>query len=161
MQIRSVIFVLTIVGSAMAQTPISQMPNAIPICTDSQACVITAVSDPNARFQFGAGTTWCQTFNTPAMPLAVSSTPVNLLLCKYDPAPNQGKTLLAQQRNTPYAVTYRLNGIVQPVKTIPGLVTIPTSVPAAISTFPAICTNYSDTTFSCTATGPVTPVVKN
>lgn len=161
MQIRSVIFVLAIlVGSAMAQSPISQMPNATPICTDSQVCVITAVSDPNARFQFGAGTTWCQTFNTPAMPLAVSSTPVNLLLCKYDPAPNQGKTLLAQQRNTSYTVTYSLNGVVQPVKTIQGLlVTAPT--PTAVSTFPAICTNYSDTTFICTATGPVTPVVKN
>jgi hypothetical protein len=99
----------------------------IPICTESQVCVITKVSDPNARFQFGAGNTWCQTFNTPKLPTAVSYTPPNLSLCSYNPAVTD-KTLSAQQRNSTYFVTYTLAGITQPVKTIPGLLTVPTIV---------------------------------
>jgi hypothetical protein len=31
-------------------------------------------------------------------------------------------------------------------------------VRTAVSTFPALCTNFSDLTFTCVATGPVTPV---
>lgn len=143
---------------AIAQTAIPPMVNSIPICTESQACVITAISDPNAVFQFGAGPTWCQMFNTPKqLPLAVTYTPPNSALCKYDPAVGVTKILAAQQRNTTFFVTYTLAGKVQPVMTIPGLLTA-TATP--VSTFPAICTNYSDATFICAATGPVTPVVK-
>jgi hypothetical protein len=101
------------------------MPNAVPICTESQACVITAISDPSARFQFGADSTWCPTFNTPKLPITVGSTnPV----CSYNPAPGVDKTLAGQQRNTTYFVTYSLGGKTQPVKTIPGLLTAPTIV---------------------------------
>lgn len=155
MQIRNLIALLMFPAAiAAAQKPIALMPNAISICTESQACVITNVTDPNAVFQFGAGTTWCQTFNTPKVPVTVNYIPVNPTLCSYDPASNTEKTLMAQQRNTTYMVTYTLDGKIQPVKTIPGLLVLP----VAVSTFPALCINYSDTTFSCTATGPVTPV---
>lgn len=142
-------------SSGKAQPPIPLMANAISICMDVQSCVITAISDPNAVFQFGAGTTWCQTLNTPkTLPISVNYSTQNQVLCKYDPAPGAIKTLVAQQRNSFYTITYTLAGQAQPIKTIPGLI-------APVSTFPALCTTYSDGTFTCAATGAIKPAGTN
>lgn len=144
--------------SAAAQTaPVALMPNAVKICTEAQNCDLTAVSNTAAVFQFGAGTgsTWCQTFTNPKLPIAVSYTSPNPALCAYDPAPNVVKTLVAQQAAAAYTVTVTINGAVTVVP-VPAL---PPSGPVPISTFPALCTNYSDTSFICKATGPVVPVV--
>jgi hypothetical protein len=140
-----------ILGSlpAFAQTPTAQVSNAVSICTESQACVITAISDPNARFQFGAGNTWCQAFSTPKLPITVTSTsPV----CSYNPAPGVDKTLAGQQRNTTYFVTYSLGGKTQPVKTIPGLL----SVPTIVASYNCMINVYSDGTFQSSNCSAVT-----
>lgn len=163
-----------IVPHLHAQTPIVEMPNAISICTESQACVITAVSAP-AVFQFGAGSTWCQTFTAAKLPVPVQyATPANTALCQYDPAPNVNKTLAAKQSNTAYTVTYTLAGVKQPVKIIAALAVVvpppvptPTPAPAPapkpppivpISQTPCLCTEFSDNHFECVATGPKTAV---
>jgi hypothetical protein len=61
------------------------------------------------------------------------------------------------------AGTYALNVVFTPTDTV-HYTTATASVPlvvtrTAVSTFTALCTNWSDTTFSCTSTSAVTPVV--
>lgn len=137
-------------------TPIPEIANAVNICTEAQTCVLTAVSNTAAVFQFGAGTTWCQTFTNPKLPITVSWTTPNPALCPYDPIQNVSKTLVAQQTTTAYTVTVTLAGVTTVVP-VPALVP---PGPTPVSTFPALCTNYSDTSFVCKATGPVVPVTK-
>lgn len=135
----SVVVFFVLVRPFSGQT-VAPIPNAVPICTESQACVITAISDPNARFQFGAGSAWCQSFNTPKLPFTVTpASPV----CSFDPSPGADKTFAGQQRNTSYFVTYTLAGNLQPVKTIVGLLVAPT----VVASYNCTINVYSDGTF--------------
>lgn len=126
--------------SSLAVAQVPQMPNPVSICAESQACVVTTVSDPNARFQLGAGSAWCPTFNTPTLPFTVtSSNPV----CASNSVQKMDTTLSGQQRNTTYFVTYTLGGVVQPVKTVVGLLVTPT----VIASYNCTINVYSDGTF--------------
>jgi hypothetical protein len=226
----TIFLLLALPAIAHTQTPIPEIPNAVPICTEAQTCVLTSVSSTSAVFQFGAGTTWCTTFTNPKLPITVSWTSANPPLCPFDPIPNVVKTLVAQQGTTAYTVGFTLSGQAN-TKTIAalgpttptitwatpasvplgtalsatqlnasastagtfvytpnsgsimstaGTVTLSTvftptdtvhfttakaSVPltvtpkAAVSTFPAVCTTYSDGSFSCAQNGVATPVV--
>lgn len=147
-------------ASKTANTPIAEMANAVTVCAETQACELTAVSNTAAVFQFGAVAAWCQTFTNPTLPIAVSYTSANPALCAYDPAPNVVKTLVVQQMATAFTVTVTLDGTITVVP-VPALAVTspPATGPTPVSTFPALCTNYSDTSFKCVATGPVVAVV--
>ena len=96
-------------------------------------CFVTASSTTAAVYQFGAGTTWCQTFTAPTYPIKVSYTNPNTQLCPYDPAPGVVKSLVAGQQATAYTVTTTQNGhtVVVP---IPAHV-----VPPPSTTYPVTC----------------------
>lgn len=115
---------LAIAGAAFAQTPVAEVATPVTICTESQACVITAISDTTAVLQFGTGSTWCTTITNPKLPLTVSWASANPALCPFDPAVGVNKTLVAQQKATAYTVTFSLAGVTQPPMTVAGLVAV-------------------------------------
>ena len=114
-------------------TPIPEIPNATTVCSESTNCFVTSSTGVGTIYQFGAGTTWCQTFTNPTYPLKVSYTNPNTQLCPYDPAPGVVKSLVAGQQATAYTVTTTQNGhtVVVP---IPAHV-----VPPPSTTYPVNC----------------------
>jgi hypothetical protein len=115
------------VAHCVAQSPVAEAPNMLPVCQES--CTITAISNPAAVLQFGVGSTWNPTFSNPTLPLAVSDAgSVNPALgSTTDPANGTTKTLAAQQLpTTSYTVTC--------TGCNPTTVTIPAQVCTAIPT---------------------------
>lgn len=92
------------------------------LCSEANKCVITAVSNHAAQLYFGVAATYCATpltLNT--LPLAISYSTPNPVLCPSDPAPGVVKQLAGQQLSTAYTVTYTLNGVLQPIFTVPAI----------------------------------------
>lgn len=101
--------------------------NAVPICSETVVCIITAVSDPAGVFQVGTGSTWClSTFTNPTpLPLTVNLYPSTQPFCAVDPVLGTAKMLVAQQKATAWTVNITVAGVAQQV-TIPALVALPT-----------------------------------
>lgn len=103
--------------AALCLPAFAQGPNTILI--GSEGITVTATSSPTAVFLFGAGTTW-NTITAARFPLLISCTSACPQLGG-DPIYGVAKSLYAVKQATAYTVTYSINGVTQPPKTIPAL----------------------------------------
>lgn len=130
--------------------PAAEIQNAYSI--GPEGITLTAISSPSAVFQFGVGTTWCATtFSNPKLPLLISWSSPNTVICPTDPAPGIVKTLVAQQQATAYTVTYTQGGKTT-VVTVPALPLPVTPTPTA-SPAPGTFTVAQTVTLSDTTSG--------
>ena len=96
-----------------AQVPLQ--PNSTAVCSTTQTCVITSVSNHAATAQFGNGSSFT-TAGVPTLPLPVQPGALGA-----DPSPGSAESIYFQQTTVAYTVQYTLAGGTPWTVVIPGL----------------------------------------
>lgn len=128
-------------GTLKAQTA----PNMVKVC--DEICTVTAVSVPNALWQFGQGTSWS--------PLSVQTYPLVancFLSCPQfggDPAPSITKTLYVQQQAQAFTVVWNDSTGKVTTTAIPGL-------PVPLVTQTAVAPDTAAVAPQAVTTAPIT-----